>query len=309
MRLLLLGRLKPRRPYVASLVLALAAHVLVVKAAETPDAAIRLVVQADDMGAAHGIDVATIDAFQHGIVRATNVIIPAPWLPEAARLLNENPRLEVGVHLALTSEWSSIKWRPLTHAPSLVDAHGFFYPTIWPDPNFPPGSALKEHAPEVAEIERELRAQIELARAMIPHVSYASEHMGFDGVAPEVHDLVIRLMKEYRLFVPGDVPLQILNGVWKNTDGPTVRVDKLAAKLETLGPGTWLMIDHVALDTPETRAIGHPGYEFVAADRSSVLAAWTSPKVMEVITRRGIVLTSRRELLKHRASHGPSLPR
>ena len=118
--------------------------------------------------------------------------------------------------------------------------------------------------------------------------------MGFDAVAPGVHDLVMRLMREYGLFVPGDAPLQILGGVWKNTDAGDVRADKLAAKLETLGPGTWLMIEHAAIDSPETRAIGHPGYEFVAADRSAVLAAWTSPKVMDVIKRRGIVLTSRR---------------
>jgi chitin disaccharide deacetylase len=263
-----------------------------------PGSTVRLIVQADDMGAAHGIDLATIDAYQRGIVRSAKVIIPAPWLPEAARLLRDNPGLEAGVHLALTSEWSSIKWRPLTHAPSLVDTDGFFYPMIWPNDRFPVGSALKEHSPDIAEIEHELRAQIELAKKMIPHVSYASEHMGFDGVLPEVHDLVMRLMKEYGLFVPGDVPLQILGGIWQGTDPPSVRVEKLAAKLEILEPGTWLMIDHAALDTPETRAIGHPGYEYVAADRSAVLAAWTSPKVMDVIKRRGIVLTNRRELMK-----------
>jgi chitin disaccharide deacetylase len=88
--------------------------------AQAADTTIRLIVQADDMGAAHGINAATIDAYQHGIVRSTNVIMPSPWVPEAAALLNQNPGLEVGVHLALTSEWTSIKWRPLTQAPSLV---------------------------------------------------------------------------------------------------------------------------------------------------------------------------------------------
>ena len=96
---------------------------------------------------------------------------------------------------------------------------------IWPDDRFPAGSALKEHSADVGEIERELRAQIELATKLIPHVSYASEHMGFDAVAPGVHDLVMRLMREYGLFVPGDAPLQILGGVWKTrmpaTSAPT----------------------------------------------------------------------------------------
>ena len=65
-----------------------------------------------------------------------------------------------------------------------------------------------------------------------------------------------------------------------------------------LGPGLWQHIDHAATDDPEMRAIGHPGYEWVAADRSANLAAWTSPKVREVITRRGIKLTSYRDLAK-----------
>ena len=50
-------------------------------------------------------------------------------------------------------------------------------------------------------------------------------------------------------------------------------------------------------DTPEIRAIGHPGYENVAADRSAVLEAWTSAAVKEVIRRRSIVLTNYRVLL------------
>jgi hypothetical protein len=36
------------------------------------------------------------------------------------------------------------------------------------------------------------------------------------------------------------------------------------AELETLTPGTYLTVDHAALDTPEMRAIHHPGYENVA---------------------------------------------
>jgi hypothetical protein len=71
---------------------------------------IRLIVKADDMGAAHGINTATIDAYRRGIVRTTNVIVPGPWFLEAVKLLKENPGLDVGVHLAITSEWDNVKW-------------------------------------------------------------------------------------------------------------------------------------------------------------------------------------------------------
>ena len=74
--------------------------------------------------------------------------------------------------------------------------------------------------------------------------------------------------------------------------------ERLRPKLEAIGPGVWEHIDHASTDDPEMRAIGHPGYEWVAADRSANVAAWTSPKVREVIERRGIKLTSYRDLGK-----------
>jgi predicted glycoside hydrolase/deacetylase ChbG (UPF0249 family) len=259
---------------------------------------IRLIVKGDDMGAAHGINVATIEAHRRGVLTTTNVIVPGPWFPEAARLLRENPDLDVGVHLALTSEWENIKWRPLTPAPSLVDPDGYFFPMVEPRDGFPPKTSLRESAWKLDEIERELRAQLAMAKRHIPQVTYTWNHMGFSRLAPEVHALVARLSKEYGLVVPTDLGIQPIGPVYESKDSGAVKADKLAAKLESLGPGLWLHIDHAATDDAEMRAYGHVGYEWVAADRSAVLEAWTSPKVREVITRRGITLTNYRELAK-----------
>src|SRR5215217_6577424 len=70
--------------------------------------AIRLLVRADDMGAAQSVDSATIDAYRNGVVRSAEVIVPGPWFLDAVRLLKANPGLDVGVHLALTSEWERV---------------------------------------------------------------------------------------------------------------------------------------------------------------------------------------------------------
>jgi chitin disaccharide deacetylase len=275
-----------------------AATVLLWSAARvtTQSAPIRLIVQADDLGAAHGINVASLQAYTQGIVRSVNVIVPAPWTPEAIALLRDNPDLDAGVHLAITSEWSNIKWRPLTPAPSLVDARGYFFPMVWPNNKLPAGSSLKEHAPALSEIERELRAQIEFARREIPQLTYTWNHMGFDSLAPEIRDLTVKLSKEYSLVTPFDLGVKYVGDIYDGTDTGAMKATKLAAKLESLAPGTWLIVDHAAVDTPETRAIGHPGYENLAADRSAVLEAWTSTAVKEVIRRRGIVLTNYRLL-------------
>jgi len=261
-------------------------------------AAIRLIVKGDDMGAGHGINVATIDAYKRGVLTTTNVIVPGPWLLEAARLLRENPGLDVGVHLALTSEWDNVKWRPLTHAPSLVDADGYFFPAVQPRAGAAPGASIKESRWTIADVERELRAQLDMAKRHLPQATYTWNHMGFTSMSPDVAKLVLQLSKDYGLLVPSEIGVQMIGRVYESKDSGTVKADKLAARLETLGPGLWEHIDHAATDDPEIRAFGHPGYEWVAADRSANLEAWTSPKVREVITRRGIKLTSYRDLGK-----------
>ena len=48
------------------------------------------------------------------------------------------------------------------------------------------------------------------------------------------------------------------------------------------------------------RAFGHLGYEQVAADRTAVAEAWTSPKVIAAVKARGIELTTFRALLAAR---------
>src|SRR5687767_10181742 len=192
---------------------------------------IRLVIKGDDMGAAHGINVATIEAHTRGVLTTTNVIVPGPWFPEAARLLKANPTLDVGVHLALTSEWENVKWRPLTHAPSIVDEDGYFFPMVQPRAGFPPKTSIKESGWKLDEIERELRAQITTAKRHIPHVSYTWNHMGFTSVAPEVADLVLRLSKEYGLVVPTALGIQRVGAVYESKDSGAVKADKLAARL------------------------------------------------------------------------------
>jgi predicted glycoside hydrolase/deacetylase ChbG (UPF0249 family) len=276
-----------------AIVLAFAAAVL-----QPAPTEIRLIVKGDDMGAAHGINVATIDAYKTGVLTTTNVIVPGPWFLEAARLLRENPGLDVGVHLALTSEWSDVKWRPLTHAPSIVDPDGYFFPLVQSRAGAAPNTSIKESAWKIDEMERELRAQLTMAKKHLPQATYTWNHMGFTSVSPDVAGLVLRLSKEFGLLVPTEIGVQFLRGVYESKDTGAVKADKLAAKLETIGPGLWEHIDHAATDDPEMRAIGHPGYEWVAADRSANLAAWTSPKVREVIQRRGIKLTSYRDLAK-----------
>ncbi|NMB71625.1 MAG: ChbG/HpnK family deacetylase [Bacteroidales bacterium] len=251
---------------------------------------IRLIIRGDDIGSSHAANLGCIESYRNGIMRTVEVMVPCPWFPEAVKLLRENPGLDVGVHLTITSEWSNYKWRPLTCVPSLVDSLGYFFPMIWPNPNFPAGSAIREHNWKLEDIEREWRAQIETAKRLIPQVSHISCHMGCSDIAPEVRELFKRLAKEYGLEInPADYGVKALRG-WGEEKDFSKRLAIFLKALENLTPGTWLFVDHPALNQPEMETIGHPGYEDVGKDRDMVVKIFTHPDVKKMISKKGIEL-------------------
>src|SRR5213596_1723302 len=114
-----------------------------------------LVIHADDAGMAHSVNRATVEALEKGWITSASILVPCPWFPEVARWARTHPDADLGIHLALNSEWTSFRWRPLSEVPSLVDADGYF-----PLVETTVGAQAKP-----AEVERELRAQVDRARA------------------------------------------------------------------------------------------------------------------------------------------------
>lgn len=257
---------------------------------------IRLIVRGDDMGFSHSGNEALIKAYRQGIETSVEVIVPSPWFPEAVKLLEQHPQLDVGIHLVLTSEWDNIKWRPLTAAESLRDSLGYFYPMIWPNKNYPNG-ALLQHSWKIDDIEREWRAQIELAKKRIPRLTHISAHMGCTEMSDLVKTLAKTLAKEYNL----DIDPSSLNVKNVSYDGPSKtaneKLKSFISMLNKLEPGnTYLFVDHPGIDTDELRAVHHIGYENVAEDRQGVTETWTNAKVKEVVRKKRIQLVSYADL-------------
>jgi predicted glycoside hydrolase/deacetylase ChbG (UPF0249 family) len=255
---------------------------------------IQLLVRADDIGSFHAANGGCIESYQNGIARSVELMPVCAWFPEAVQLLNENPGYDVGIHLTLTSEWSSVKWRPLTHCPSLVDKDGYFYPMVWENPNFPAGSSIAESDWKLDEIEQELRAQIELSLKHIPHISHLSNHMGFTRLDPKIGELVDKLAEEYDLEVNAE-GLQRFPG-WGRDVPMEQRIDKFCENLEKLTPGKYLFVEHPAVASDEMKTVGHVGYENVAEDREWVTRVFTSEKVKRTIQEKGIKLISYKDL-------------
>jgi predicted glycoside hydrolase/deacetylase ChbG (UPF0249 family) len=151
---------------------------------------IRLLVRSDDMASCHAANESCIKVVKEGICRSVEVMVPCPWYREAVQMLNQNPGIDVGIHLTLNSEWDEMKWGPITPSPTLTDFDG----------NFPMRTRYWHHKNyKMAEMEAELRKQIEMAMSEIPNVTHISSHMWTADVIPEITNLVKKLAKEYKL--------------------------------------------------------------------------------------------------------------
>lgn len=266
-------------------------------------AAQNLVIRIDDIGSSHSANLACIDAYRNGIAQSVEVMTVCPWFPEAVRLLNENPGLDVGVHLVLSSEWDGIKWGPLTKSPSLVDPDGYFWPKVTPSKKMP-GMSLVEHGYSLDEIEAEFRAQIEMALKYIPQVTHLSGHMGSEAFSKEVSDLVTRLSAEYGLPAMDRWGSEEQYGyIYVKYDGPSdtpkQKIESLCKTVNAMEPGkSYMFLDHPAYDDEEMRGIKHLGYDDVGYDRQGVTDMMKSKKVRRLIENKGIRLVSFGELTK-----------
>lgn len=258
----------------------------------------RLIVRGDDMGATHATNEAIIKTFKSGIETSVEVIVPSPWFLEAVKFLNENPSIDVGVHLALSSEWDNVKWRPLTAASSLRDSNGYFFPKIFADVHYPKQS-LSENKWKIEDIEAELRAQIEMALRFIPRISHVSAHMGCTNLTKEIKILEKKLTREYKI----DIDLEDYKVFSVGYVGAhatlSEKIESFSKMLKSLEAGkTYMYLDHPALDGAEMQAVHHIGYENVAADRQSVSDLWTNAEIKSLIKQLGIQLLSYADLKK-----------
>lgn len=168
--------------------------------------------------------------------------------------------------------------------PSLVDTNGFF-----------PPRTRDVAAPNVklSEVEAEIRAQIEMAKRLLPRASWISAHMGAATATPALKELTLKLAAEYKTPMQDAIPgLNRLRAPYSGNSSTQDKINGMVAMIKGLTPGIYAMVDHPATDTAEMRRVGHPGNYNVAEQRSGILSAWTHPAVIEVVKQGNIELTS-----------------
>lgn len=258
---------------------------------------IRLIVRSDDIGFCHAANVACMEVYTNGISRSVEIMATTAWFLEAVTMLKKQPNYDVGIHLVLTSEWENLKWRPLTHAPSLIDVDGYFPPFIWENKNLPEADYLLKHKINLVEVEAELRAQIELVKKYLPHASHLSSHMGCNWANPEITALVNKLAAEYKLPIELKTKTTYVEGFSGASKSPKQKEKDLINILENLPAGTHYIVEHPGYEKGDMETVGHKGYENVAIDRQGVTQAFTSKAVMKVIQKRNIKLLSIKEVI------------
>jgi predicted glycoside hydrolase/deacetylase ChbG (UPF0249 family) len=232
-----------------------------------------LIIHADDAGFAHSADSAIMLAYEKGAINSASIMVTCPWFPEIAAFARKHPEMDWGIHLSLTSEWKYYKWAgvaPSSAIPSLLDKNGYLYDSV---------EGFGMHA-KVDEAEKEVRAQIEKAKAYGIHISHLDNHMGSILASPELMKMFQRVGKEYHLPVlapinyiralaPKLVPVIDTTGVivdnfimayqmtpadrWKNFYNNS---------LQHLKPGLNELVFHLGFDDDELKAVcvDHPDY-------------------------------------------------
>ena len=177
-------------PRFRTLVLAAAllapARAVTAQAGVAPEMLIRL----DDIGMNHSVNLAIEQVAKTGMPISVSVLFACPWYQEAVDILRKYPNVTVGVHLALNSEWRGYRWGPVlgkAGAPSLVDSAGYFHPSV---------PAFLQSKYDLAEVERELTAQMDRAIKSGLRIAYVDPHMGSALATPQLREVTERIARK-----------------------------------------------------------------------------------------------------------------
>ncbi len=293
-----------------------------------------VILHVDDVGMSFDSNEGAINAMTEGVATSCSVMMPCSWVPAFVHYYKKHPKLDVGLHLTLTSEWSGYRWGPLSgksSTPGLVDKEGDLWSSV---------EDVVKHS-SADEVEKEILAQLDRARTMGLEPTHLDSHMGTLFATPEFlkryikvgienhipvmlpagHASLIKLtnhmpeaqMAQIRMLgkMLWDAKLPVLDDLhnesynWeipKDLQSDDQEIQEYKSKkyiegIHTIKPGLTMMIMHCTATTEVFPFISGSG-----PLRRGDMLAMMDPEFKAAIIREGIILTTWREVMERRAS-------
>ncbi len=264
-----------------------------------------LILHADDLGVSHSVNAASFEALDKGAISSASIMMPTPWVTEVAAYAKSHPNADLGLHLTLTSEWDTYRWGSVESkdkVPSLQDSTG----------TFPSDVAPVATRAKPAEVERELRAQIDRALALGIRPTHLDSHMGALFATPELMATYVKVAHDYRLpflalkLPPPSPPMPlsdkdiVLDAVI--IAGPDVPRDKwkefYVNAIASLKPGLTELIVHLGRDDAELQAVMVNHEPYGSAWRQRDFDVVMSPEFKQALQDHGVTLVTWKDLYK-----------
>jgi predicted glycoside hydrolase/deacetylase ChbG (UPF0249 family) len=273
-----------------------------------------LILHADDIGMCHEANAAAARYLERGHIHSAAAMVPCPWFDAFVEWAQEHPEADVGLHLTLTSEWADYRWGPVANprdVPGLLDPEGY----LWEDV-----PEVVTHATP-AEVERELRAQVERALERGFRPGHLDTHMGTLYGSPAFTAAYLKVATEYGIpamvieFTPSVVErfqaqgypideamvavtsgyampkLDDFHAVGSGDSYEAVKQGFLEL-LDQLGPGVTEVIFHPSDETEALRGITNSWQQRVWEAQ-----LFSDPEVIEAIAAKGFQTTNWKDML------------
>ncbi|MBP1667431.1 MAG: ChbG/HpnK family deacetylase [Bacteroidetes bacterium] len=279
-----------------------------------------ILMHCDDAGMCDEANIAVQHYFETGDIKSAAVMVPCPYAEEMIQWAKTKESPDLGVHLTLTSEWKTWRWGPVADSlkvPGLVDQEGKMWHDV-PD--------VLMHA-TTAEVETEVRAQIDKVLGMGFKPTHIDTHMGTLYGSIDYLKVFLRIAQEYNLPanaidlsdtviaenfrkegypITSEVvefldqyPLPKLDNFSSVPNGKTYeeKRDNFFALVTSLKPGLTEIIFHPSVETDNLKTITNSWQQ-----RVWEAELFSDPVVKKYFSDNGIILTTWREIMeRHQA--------
>lgn len=286
-----------------------------------------LILHADDIGMCYEANQAAKAYLTGGHIQSAALMVPCPWYNEMADWYKQHPDYDLGLHLAMNSEWKWYRWGPAAGravVPGMVDEEGF----LWRSQLETASNAQPD------EVEKEIRAQVDRAIAKGTRPGHIDTHMGTLYVRIDFTKAYLKVAEEYRIpamvieQTPGvtakfreqgypitdesikliaEYKLPKLDDFHAAPEGKTYeeKREKFYELVRSMSPGINEVIFHPSVLTDTLRAITGTWQQ-----RSWEAEMFADPEMHKFFQREEVLFTNWKEIMKRwEERYGSNLPK